>query len=282
MSDMERVKEKIRALLRLGADESGATEAEAENAIRFARRLMLQHNVREDQLEELDPHEAAAAAEREEYGQATATTEGSVTTNWESVLAAAVSRLVGSVGNYLANGTVPRRKADGTLEFNPVTGKPMIHRAFVFYGPAEDARDATVLYREWSAAIVALARMKYGGALKGPGRSYCDGFAQALWRKALAALREEQALIEAFKARAALPAGETHASALVVVNGNASMVARRERADTWLRNTQGIRLSNRSRSGQGSHDSGAFAAGSEDGRRSDFSRTRRKKLGGGQ
>ena len=58
--DLEDIKRKIRALSALGHDQ-GATEAEAENALRFARALMLKHGI-----DERDAH--AKAGRREDFG----------------------------------------------------------------------------------------------------------------------------------------------------------------------------------------------------------------------
>lgn len=49
MSDIGKIKERIRKLLNLAADD-GAAEGEIDNALRAARRLMLQHQIGEDDV----------------------------------------------------------------------------------------------------------------------------------------------------------------------------------------------------------------------------------------
>jgi len=49
--DTTRIKEKIRKLLNL-AEDDGAMEGEINNALNFARRLMLQHNISEEDIKQ--------------------------------------------------------------------------------------------------------------------------------------------------------------------------------------------------------------------------------------
>jgi hypothetical protein len=276
-NDIDRIKLKIQALINLGEDD-GATEAEAENAMRFARRLMLQHNVSPEDMEEAkDAHESAADAEQVQYGQVGVEGQTSGLTAWEGSLAWAVSLLVGTVKWYKA-GTVPRKRANGTIEFDSDTGMPKTRSVIKFYGPVDDCRDAQQLMAEWSLAVVALARLKFGGALRGDGRSYCEGFCDALYHKMNDIKREEQKLIDAQKAQQQLPQGATRSTALMVMNGNQLMLAKQERAKKWLEEEAGIKLSSGGSSRVGSHNSDAYGAGQADGRSANFSHNRTKRL----
>lgn len=280
-NDIDRIKEKIRALINLGEDD-GATEAEAENAMRFARRLMLQHNVTQEDMEEAkDAHESEADAEQVEYGQVPSEGQTSGLTSWEAALGWAICKLVGTVKWY-QSGTTVRKRANGTIEYDNDTGKPKTRSVFVFYGPVEDCRDAKQLMAEWSLAVTTLARMKFGGALRGEGRAYCEGFCDALLAKMNKIKAEEQKLIGAQKAQQQLPSGATRSTALMVMNGNQLMLAKQEKAKHWLEETQGIKLRNRSGSRGGSYHGDAYGAGKADGARANFSHSRTKKLGGGK
>lgn len=82
--NLDRIKKNIRALLKTAGDDS-LMEGETTNALAFARRLMLKHNVREQDLEEArDAHEIAADVEATEYGTAGASLNGQQILQWES------------------------------------------------------------------------------------------------------------------------------------------------------------------------------------------------------
>ena len=87
MSNLDKVKQQIRAIFSKSAEGSGATEAEADNALRFARRMMLKNNLtEEDCAVPKYEHETAADAEAVEYGKGSAYTSGVNLTQWEGVL----------------------------------------------------------------------------------------------------------------------------------------------------------------------------------------------------
>lgn len=266
----EEIKNRIKKLLALSEDD-GAADAEAESALRFARRLMLKHEIDEAQLNEAkDVHEAAAD---EEYSDEQVASVGSSLTHWEGLVAWAVVKLVGTVKHYRGGGFVERRE-EGRAVINPVTGRVCRAVPLIFYGPAHDVADATTMYREWVATILALARMKWGGALRGPGRSYCEGFAQALLNKVYKINKEEQA---------ALPEHTTSQQwALVVQRAADLVVAKRERATTWLKEERGIELRGSGRnSGYGEHHGGAYKDGASDGSKADVSRRNARRLTNG-
>lgn len=263
--DNEKIKDRVRKLLNL-ANDSGAFDGEIENAMRFARRLMLQHNITEEELgAPRDPHEVAAETE---YAQSDAFSFGSNISNWECFLMSAISKLVGTVGAYKTSETWTKKTTAGTIVFD-AKGQPQEGKRVVFYGPAEDARDASDLFSEWSHVIATMARLKYGGCFRGDGRAYAEGFAQAL----LLSVKNIQA--EEVKEIAA----ESTGRALVLRNAFGLIEAKRERADQWLDKEQGIKL--RKTSGHGNRNNpSAFGAGMNDGKNSAFTRTRNLKIGG--
>lgn len=260
----DKIKDRIRKLLNL-ANDSGAFEGEIDNAMRFARRLMLEHNITENDLgQPCDPHEEAAKVE---YSAAYVYSQGAKLSLWEGFLAFAVEKLVGTVGCYHAKsqGQVAKRTSIGTLAFD-ANGKTQLASVIRFYGPAEDVRDAVEIYNEWSHTIAAMARLRYGGALRGEGADYAKGFAGALQRKVAKLVEEEKLLI-----------AESGSRALVVRGAHDLIAAKRSRADDWLREEGVGRLA---KGGRAHVDmSEAYRSGMADGDKADFSRQRALKLG---
>lgn len=268
---MDKIKDKIKKLLNL-AENDGAFDGEVDNALRFARRLMLRHNVTQEEAK--DAHEVAADAEAVDYGRVSAFTLGPNLSQWESTLAHSICQLIGTVQFYRESGKFARRTAHGTIDYSK--GEPSTAARLQFYGPEEDARDATELLEEWSHIIVSMARMKYGGAFKGSGREYAESFAYALYQKVEKIRQEEKTAIA--NEQKLLAAGET---ALMVRNAGALMLAKKNKASDWLAKECGIKLSKSSRSsGSTIYDGDARAAGRADGNKADFSHSRKKKLEG--
>lgn len=264
--DTDKIKDKIRKLLNLGND-SSAMGGEIDNALRFARRLMLQHHVTEDDLEDTkDPHEVAADVE---YDKVMMYTMGANLSQWESSLTWAIVGLVGTVQHYKGYRTTRRNDA-GLLEYDD-SGKRKLGTQINFYGPAEDCQDAKELFTEWSHIIAATARMKYGGVFKGAGRNYAEGFAGALYSKVQDIKKEEKALTN-----------DAGSYALMVVNANEIMNLKKMKGTEWLNKELNIKLTKRSGSRRsGAHyDGDARRDGQRDGQRADFSHSSKKKLNG--
>lgn len=269
MPDMDKVKDRIRKLLNL-ADDDAAADGEITNALRFARDLMLKHSLDENDVrtaEEAYARMDAFDASAEEYTEATAQSTASNLSAWESHLCHVIERLIGTVGVYLAGKDQARTKY-GTVKLNR-QGRPKSVSKVVFYGPAADARDAAELWREWAETISAMGVLKFGGAYRGPGRSYCGGFVSGMAEKVVQTLKAEQVRLEA-------PATST---ALVVLQ-NALEIQRqkKEHGKVWLKKEKGIKLRSGGRSTSGYQDGGAYSAGKADGRRSTPTRTATKKL----
>jgi hypothetical protein len=298
--ELNKAKDKIRKLLNL-AEDAGAMKGEIDNAMRFARTLMLQHNLSEEEVRAdaaaKSPHEIAAAVEATEFAREALAGQGSRLSTWETTLGHAVMDLVGTVKWYLTGAMSERRTPEGVLIFNPHTGQPVQAACVVFYGPAEDVAAAKALMYEWSLTIVGLARLKFGGALRGAGRAYAEGFATALEQKVAQIRREEED-----KAKQLSPGGRLdvallasgsqsekgmvlaeRGSALALANANALALAKQEAAVKWLKEDQGVKLHSRSGGGGGSWNPAARSAGLADGRKAagTFQHSRRPKLGGG-
>lgn len=285
MTNLDDIKRKLAAILAKAEDGSGATEEEANSALEFARRLMLRHQLTEADLastKDRTPQEIAADTE---YTQRTAYGQSARMAAWEVSLAYAIQLTIGTVGWYQAN-AAQKRTATGNLEFD-AKGQPFNRSRFVWYGPAEDCRDAAELLDEWSVLIASLARMKWGGAFRGKGRSYAEGFASALQEKARERDQAERALISgaprgsakdaAMVARSEAQGGAC--SALVVQAARDVMLAKKNAGKAWL-STQGVRLTTSSSGGGGSRNGDAYAAGRRDGRNANLSHSSTRKIGG--
>ena len=290
MTDIDKIKRRISAILAKAEDGSGTTEEEAASALEFARRLMLRHQLTESDLGEGAKRTPSEIAADTEYAQEGGFTSGRNLSAWEGSLAWAVVAVVGTVGVYVDGQRKRRSRESGNLVFD-ARGRADRATRLLFYGPAEDARDAAALFEEWSVLIAALARMKYGGAFRGEGRSYAEGFVVGLHERLRRSRERERAAIESARGLA-ISSGDAaiaaqaerdddQCSALVVVGANAIMEAKKRRGESWLKD-QGVRLSSRGGGGGGAHHGEAFGAGQRDGRSAGFSRTRTAKLGGGR
>ena len=259
---MSDIKERIRRLLNLANDNDA--QGEIENALRFARRLMLRAGLTEDDFKERSVHEIAADLE---YGDRQTTTTGAKMSQWESWLSTAIAQLVGSVGVY-CKGKGVIRDENGLVKLD-AKGRPKKGVQVIFYGPVVDAAEAVELFNEWALVIAAMGRARFGGVFRGEGRSYCEGFASALHEKLRKILKIEQTTAQL---------GESDSTALSVIRGNALMIAKKTQGKRWLQ-TQGVQLRSRG-GGGGEHHSGAFDSGRADGSRADFSRSKVKRITG--
>jgi len=260
---MDKVKDRIRKLLALAADDA-EVDGEITAAMKLAAAAMEKY-----QLDMADL-EAATEAQQEglvqgsrefiEYGA----TVGKKFAKWEGVLTLAIQELVGSVRAWHGRSRV----SVGTF------GKEEVRSRVVFVGTAEDAHLAAELFGEWRHVIATIAQGKFGGVYGGPGARYCMGFATSLMDKSRVASEDRKRVV-------------TDSTRAIVPYGGGSLAeviqARRNEVDVWLRGT-GIRLrtpSKRRRRGysfRGESDVDAFESGKQDGRRADFQAARKPKL----
>lgn len=267
MSDnISRIKKTIRDLLNL-ANNDAAFDLEAENALRFARKLMLRHNLDQSDIESLRDEQEIAAAADVEYGFRHCYSEAATLSWWERTLASTVAETIGTV-KWFYRTKEERRTPHGTLDLT--SGKRQLATMLAFYGPAGDCADAIDLFDEWRQIVIAMARMKYGGVFRGEGRSYCEGFAAALWEKIHTIQAEEIAAIDA----------PDKCTALMIRNSTAIMKAKREGAEEWLEKSAGVKLKRANATSYRKHHADAYKTGREDGKRADLSRTRRKAIDG--
>jgi hypothetical protein len=261
--DVERAKATIRKLLNLANDESAA-KGEIENAMRFAARLMEQHQLSDDDLSEVDS--LLFDLERAEMLQQSQQLGGAKVSAWEQHAASFVCKLVGGVEHYADEPVVVRNPA-GIVQLDD-NGRPLMRSVIWFYGIAEDVEIARQVFAEVIVTIAAMARLKWGGVYRGDGREYCEGFVDGLHTQ----LRDDAVETR----RIAQQAGGT--ALLAMESRQAIVEKKRTLAQNWLRNTCGVKLSSRSFGGASYCNDNARQDGHRDGERHAPNSERRRKL----
>lgn len=274
-ADIGRIKDRIRKLLNLAADD-GAAEGEIDNALRAARQLMLAHQLSEDDVtapvEDLRTPEQIAADT--EYGRDKSWASSPRLMQWQTMLAQTVCKFLGTVQVYRDTAKV-HHKPSGVVAND---GEPV--RGWVFYGPRDDSILAAELHQELLMTCATAAKLKYGGALvTGPGRDYCDGFAIGLANKVFEAQQAMEQ--EAAKITGALQSDCRTLSVVDVARAGAIAVAKQGRASEWLKEKAGVRLRTSGGYGRQVGDSGAYETGKSDGRSQTLTKTRTARIGQG-
>lgn len=259
--DNEAIKNKLRKLLAL-ANDPAAFEGEKGNALRFARRLMVQHNITKESIGE-NPRDRAKTASEFEYSQQFVYTFGRDMSKWEGTLLHAITELVGSVQHYRTSEKVPKMNDHGGIEKGP-RGEDRTVTKLVYYGPTQEAKDAVELHNEWVYIIVAMARLKYGSYVRGGARSYCEGFAYGLFTQVKKIQQEEK---------------QSTSRDLVLVGANQLMDAKRQFALEWLKQEQNVKLKKSRAHANRGDDSREWEKGLEDGKRSQFTKEKVLKVG---
>lgn len=255
---VEQVKDRIRKLLAVAANDA-STEGEIANALSCAATLMEKHQLSQEDLDQgLDPIAAALDAEQ---GRTFAYIGGRCH-GWEASLANWASKFVG-VNCYLDHAKSTARKPNGLVMRNRL-GKPFTGRRFAFYGPTEEAYIAAELFTEMRLTILSMAYLKFGGAFRGDGGAYCEGFASGLNSK----LDNHRKITRS-------------SSSTALIEKRGELMEVRDRVGrNWLAKTHGVKL-NRGPARQGASGSGdAYREGKEDGRKADPKAATRPKIGG--
>jgi hypothetical protein len=270
-ADRERAKQIIRNLLNVAEDDAAA-EGEINNALAFARQLMLRHQIDEGDVAkpkdepQRSVHERAADCQ---YAKERADILSSKKVYWQFMLAKQLCRLIGTIRHY-HDPSVRTVKVDGRVQFNK-NGSARRAIGVVFYGPAEDVQDAVSLFQEWTEVIMAMARLRYTGVTRGAGRDYCEGFCRGIEAKLDDMLDAEDRKLN----------HTNGCKDLILADARALMVAKREQAKHYLSNECGIRLrTGAARSNYRSWDGNAFQNGKSDGKRANISRQRKPKIEG--
>jgi hypothetical protein len=264
MSDIDRIKDRIRKLMAY-ANDGAASEAEIENAMGHAARLIDAHHI---DASEVQPG-AEAQPDNLTMGDAFATSQATRFSTWENILAFAVAELFGCVKWYTSNdfGVI---RVSGMAQTDK-KGEVRRGRRICFYGPVVESREAAELFEEWSRSIATMGVVRWGGCFRGDGAMYCLGFARALCSQALK-LRESRELIRA-KAPASLAGPQFTAITLVK---RYDLI--KKDAERWLKQEKGVHLcSGGGRSGYTSGSADAYNEGKSHGSATTFARNNRRK-----
>lgn len=263
MADIESIKNRIRKMLRLAADD-GAAEGEIQTALEGAQYLLARHQLDQDEVmaegqeQPADLRSPEEIARDCEYGRTASFSTIGRAPQWQDWLASAVAKFLGTVQTYKA----PDSRYTKPTGIVANDGKPVT--SWVFYGPCDDCEFARDLHQELMLACAATAKLKFGGGIvKGPARDYCDGFAMGLYRK----IEESQKAMETDPLRIS-SATAPQSTALTVIDLKRSgeiIVAKREQASDWLQQSTGIKLRTRSTKSRWVRDTGAYNAGRADG-----------------
>lgn len=259
----ESIVEKVKKLLAIAQNDSSNDE-EIDNAMRFAKKLMDNHHLTEDDLahEPADDYQKASLAEKGIFKCFL----GKKIFAWESYLASFVGKFVGAAC-YIDNTIQVVRKPNGFGVIDPVTELPKKGKAIVWYGVAEDCLIARDIYNELRALIATMAVGKWGNCYRGDGAAYAEGFVTGLNIRLQKAKIEEKTRVES--------------TALILLSHRRDALVKHkiDLAKNWLAKEKGIsKLRKRQVQGsKGSHD--ARSEGRVDGQNTDVSVVKAKKLG---
>ena len=261
MSNIDKIKDRIRQMLAIASNDA-SSDGEIDNAIRFARNLMDQHRLSENDLV-VEPADQKQAINDAPKDRAFVTIGGKIYA-WESQLAHAVGQIVGCP--FYTNGDKTRlaRSRAGYVRFD-AKGEAMRGKSIVFYGIAEDAWLAAELYEELRTTIITLARLKWGGCYKGDGGRYAEGFVDGINSKITS--QEKQERINA-----------TGVNSLILIERRNDLVVHTNRvARNWL-TSQGVRLSKGTPRPGANGSANAYGSGVADGQRSTVNVSRAPKI----
>jgi hypothetical protein len=239
-----KIREKLAKMLTLASD-GNASKGEIENALAMATQMMVKYNLTRDDIDmsQADPIKNVKYATNNAW-----TLSGKVYV-WEHALAHFISAFMGTTKHYINHGRYVKRP-NGIVEFDG-NGEPVHTGMFTFYGAEEDCEIATSLYHELQRAIQLAAIVRYGKWAKGDGGVYCEGFVQGLND---ANIKEIQKLKDC----------DNQTNALILVSEK-TQLAIREGAESWLKESKGIKLSKSQGSSGASGSGNARAEGRNDG-----------------
>lgn len=253
MSNIDRIKEKLAKLLRLGED-TAASDGEIQNALNLATQMMAKHQLTRDDIDTNAPDPIARVA----LGRHFAFAKSTKASAWECQLASFVKVFIGSISLY---NTVATLRRNGIVEM--AGDNPRQAHAFVFYGSDDDARCAAAMFEELRDAIATMSIIRWGGWMRGDGNAYAFGFVSGL----ITAHRDS---------RHNLMNSDSTTHALILKSEQTSL-AIIDKSRQWLATTHGVRLAppksrNRKVKFRGTNARDAIHQGRKDGTRYDPTR----------
>lgn len=264
MSDIDRIKEKLAKLLRLGED-SAASEGEIQNALNLATQLMAKHQLTREDIDTTAEDPFA----RVTMGRHFAFCKGTRASTWECMVAEFICEFIGSVSRYLTKNAPLRKNGihQDIMRGFEKQGESFVAPAFCFYGSDDDARCAADMFEELRDAISTMAIVRYGGWARGEGMVYAFGFASGL--------REANR-----NSRIAMKNSDPTTTALVL-QSEKNALAIVKKAESWLATAHNVKLAKgSSRSVKLGGRQGAYAEGRKDGSNYSVNRPQsRRKIG---
>lgn len=168
----DRIKQKLQKLIALATD-GAASQGEIDNALAIANQLMLEHNLTRDDIIRTDGKRDYSNV-KNDIGQCYYMSSNKRA--WEDALSMFVTEFIGTIGCYLKKTTM-RKNGIAQLDKG---GRPSIRMTIHFYGPQDDIEQAKYIFDELHESIQTMAIVLYGGAVKGDGGTYCQGFVSGL------------------------------------------------------------------------------------------------------
>lgn len=274
MSD-ESIKARIRKLLALAADD-GAADNEINVALATAQRLMQQHRLSESDVT-VDSRSPEQIAKETKYGRTKVWADGEKVPQWYGSLAQVIADFIGTTGVYCDRPQIKRNEKG--LVVNDGRGNGVYAAGWQFYGPAEDCELAAELFQEMLLTVVATAQLKWGGrGFRGESLSYGLGFVNGLRQRVNEAKEAVSRETETEKLKY-IGTGPAPVTALALIRSNTLIAAKKYHAKQWLRKEAGIKLTTKSATrGYSSFDGGAYASGQADGRSTELTANRTRKL----
>jgi hypothetical protein len=237
-ANREEVIEKIEKIMRRTHDGSGASEAEVEQALAYARKLMDQFQI--DLAEVLEANKEELS-DKDITSQQLETTVGTFQTE--------ICRTACDICDakfYFANDVVLKK------------GKYSRVKKYVIYGMTQDVIAARCLFLELMLAVKALGKAKYGTGSGKEFWTYCGGFAVGLRDKARSLKHSSDTAVK--------PSSCT------------TLIVRKTELIRSFQATLGLRPSRMKGYGSGRQQSDAFGQGYRDGQEYDASPDRSRKL----
>jgi len=257
--DIEKVKDTVRKLLNL-ANNGAAAEGEIANAMRFAAKLMEQHQLTEEEVKLNKVDEKILDLENQTFAELKGWFGGYKFCEWESNAASFACAFVGGVKWYYREDVVERDE-NGIAKCWPAWygHKVKTKVQVTFYGIEEDVAIAFAVYNEILMTVAAMAKLKYGGVYRGPGRNYCEGFVSGIWSKWYSDQDNQRKIAHQ---------QTSNCTALAVIDSRKLIVQRKEElAIQWLSEKRGLKLGKgRARSSSGSYNREAHNEGYTDGK----------------
>ena len=241
----DKIKQRLKRLFAV-AENDASCDNEIEQAMRYAKSLMNQHQVtRDDVFEDEDTGEVDIT--KVEFTRRHRYSAYSSICAWESWLCRFITEFVPGTGYYVNRGEIRRNNA------GMVSGLGEKCTRVTFFGPTDDINFCLEVWDEVVMVIQTAATLRFGQALaRGSAAAYAEGFASSLY---LVNKKQDDETKEAAK---------TDSKALIVVNRSVALV---DGGKKWLKEKHGVQL----RKGSGSRsaaskDIEAFAQGQADGK----------------